>query len=73
MDAETPSLFPERPQRTRGGRAAGPRSSVVRRERSLVYAFVPVRAIPSINCFWTNRYSTSIGTIAKAEPAIITG
>ena len=30
-------------------------------------------ATPSMNCFWKNRYSTTMGIMASREPAIITG
>ncbi len=34
---------------------------------------VPVRAMPSMNCRWNSRYSTSIGIIDSVEPAIRIG
>ena len=37
------------------------------------YYFPPVMATPSMNCFWKNRYRTTMGIIASREPAIITG
>lgn len=35
--------------------------------------FPPVIATPSMNCLWKIRYSTTIGSIARREPAISTG
>ena len=37
------------------------------------HAFVPVNAIPSMNCFWNTANMTTSGRIAITEPAIIVG
>jgi hypothetical protein len=35
-----------------------------------VYPFNPVVAIPSVNCFWVRKYSTSTGIKVMTAPAI---